>query len=154
MWWASLAPLLTGACVGAGVCEADARRAAAALRAVYLDPAAWSVYDDVAPALALLDGYRHVIVSNHVPELPSLVAALGLRVDAVVTSAAVGWEKPNPAIYRAGLAVAEAEPGEAWMVGDNPVADVAGAEAAGLRAVLVRGEGVGLVEAAELILRS
>ena len=153
-WWAALAPLLVRACAGAGACEADARRAAAALRSVYLDPAAWSVYDDVAPALALLDGYRHVIVSNHVPELPSLVSALGLRVDAVVTSATVGWEKPNPAIYRAALSIAGVEPGDAWMVGDNPVADVAGAEAAGLRAVLVRGEGVGLVEAAEIVLRS
>jgi putative hydrolase of the HAD superfamily len=154
-WWAAFAPVLSGACVGAGVAADVAERAAAAFRDTYLDLAAWAVYDDVAPALALLEGWRHVVVSNHVPELPALVAALGVPVDDVVTSAAVGWEKPNPRIYAAALARAGAEPGQAWMVGDNPVADVAGARAAGLRAVLVRTGGApGLVEAAELIRRS
>ena len=153
-WWEALRPLLAGACVGAGVCSEDAERAAAALRSVYLDPAGWSVYPDVEPAFALLAGWRHVIVSNHVPELPELVSALGLRVDAVVTSAVVGWEKPHPEIYRAALSAAGVGVADAWMVGDNPDADVAGAAGAGLRGVLVRGEGVGLVEAAELILRS
>jgi putative hydrolase of the HAD superfamily len=153
-WWAAIAPMLSGACVGAGIAPEAAERAATTFRTLYLDPACWTVYDDVAPALALLDGWRHVIVSNHVPELPDLVAALGLPFDLVVTSAAVGWEKPNPRIYAAALALA-GEPDVAWMVGDNPVADVAGAEAAGLRAVLVRTDGApGLVEAAEHILRA
>jgi len=152
-WWAALAPLLSSACVGAGVAAADAERAAAALRDVYLDPAGWAVYDDVAPALARLAAFRHVIVSNHVPELPALVDALGLSFDAVVTSAAVGWEKPHPAIFRAALDAAGVDASDAWMVGDNPVADVAGAEAAGVRAFLVRRDGApGLAAAAEAIL--
>ena len=153
-WWAALAPLLSGACVGAGVSAGDAERAAAALRGFYLDPAGWSVYDDVAPALDRLSGYRHVVVSNHVPELPSLVTALGLSFDAVVTSAEVGWEKPNPRIFRVALDAAGVAARDAWMVGDNPVADVAGAEAAGIRAILVRTGGApGLAEAADVILR-
>jgi ribonucleotide monophosphatase NagD (HAD superfamily) len=40
------------------------------------------------------------------------------------------------------------------MVGDNPEADVEGARRAGLRAILVRTNGVGLDEAAEEILSS
>jgi putative hydrolase of the HAD superfamily len=153
-WWAALVPLLSGACVSAGVASPDAERAAAALRDVYLDPAAWTVFDDVGPSLARLGAYRHVIVSNHVPELPALVSALGLSFDAVVTSAVVGWEKPHPAIYRAGLDAAGVAAADAWMVGDNPVADVAGAEAAGVRAILVRHGGApGLAAAADTILR-
>lgn len=136
-WWAALTPVLAGACTGAGLPAADAERAVAAFRSVYLDPARWTVFPDVAEAFGRLSGYRHVIVSNHVPELPALVAALGLEVDAVVTSAAVGWEKPHPAMFAAGRAAA-GDPAELWMVGDNPVADVAGAEAVGIPAVLVR----------------
>lgn len=135
-WWDALAPLLVGACTAAGACG-DLSGLVAAFRAAYLDPSCWTVYDDVAPALDALSGWRHVIVSNHVPELPALVRALGLPVDAVVTSAAVGWEKPNPRIFSAALSAA-GSPEEAWMVGDNVVADVRGAEAVGLPAVLVR----------------
>lgn len=47
---------------------------------MFLDPVAWVVYDDTEQALAELSdhGWRHVIVSNHMPELPRLVTDLGL----------------------------------------------------------------------------
>jgi putative hydrolase of the HAD superfamily len=57
--------------------------------------------------------------------------------DAIVTSAATGYEKPHPAMYAHARELA----GDAdvlWMVGDNPVADVEGARRAGIPAVLVR----------------
>jgi putative hydrolase of the HAD superfamily len=150
-WWAALAPVLTRAYAGAGVPAAVAGRAAAAVRERYTDPAAWTVYPDTLPALAALASFRHVVLSNHVPELPALVAALGLPVDAVVTSAAVGWEKPHPAMFAAGLAAA-GSPDEVWMVGDNAVADVGGATAAGIPAILVRTGGApGLLAAVDRI---
>jgi putative hydrolase of the HAD superfamily len=138
-WWAALTPLLARAVCGAGVGEADSARVAAAFRARYLDPSRWTVFPDVVPALSALSGWTHVVVSNHVPELPALVSALGLDgfFSAVVTSAAVGWEKPRPEIYAAGLRAA-GDPDVVWMVGDNVVADVRGAEAAGIPAILVR----------------
>ena len=73
------------------------------------------------------------------PELPAIVIALGLAdmIDAVVSSAATGYEKPHPRAYAAGLTAA-GNPATAVMVGDNPVADALGAEEVGLRAVLVR----------------
>ena len=143
--------MLCGACSGAGVPVAP-EALVAAFRARYVDPSCWTVHPDTVPALERLAAYRHVVVSNHVPELPALVSALGLApyLHGVVTSAAVGWEKPNPRMYAAARAAA-GDPDEVWMVGDNPVADVAGAEAAGIRAILVRGEGVGLVDAAGVI---
>lgn len=83
-------------------------------------------------------GWRHVIVSNHIPELPALVGALGLAgwFDAAVTSAQVGFEKPHPRLFEAARAVSPNPP--IWMIGDNPIADVAGARSAGLDAILVR----------------
>jgi putative hydrolase of the HAD superfamily len=150
-WWAALHPLLVGAVVGAGVAVSDAERVAGSVRERYLDPAGWTVFPDVVPALSALGGWTHVVVSNHVPELPALVAALGLGpyFAAVVTSAAVGWEKPNPAIYAAALRAA-GDPEVVWMVGDNVEADVRGAEAVGIPAILARGTAPGMRVAASL----
>ena len=90
-------------------------------------------------------GWQHAILSNHVPELPSLVEALGLSrlVEPVITSAATGYEKPHPEAFALALHLC-GRPRQVWMVGDNPVADVAGAEAAGIPAVLVRREAPGI----------
>jgi putative hydrolase of the HAD superfamily len=136
-WWAALAPVLEAAYGLAGVPSAVAVAAAARVRECYTDPARWAVFPDVGPALAMLGTYRHVVLSNHVPELPALVAALGIAVDAVVTSAAVGWEKPHAEMFAAGVAAA-GSPGEIWMVGDDVGADIGGAEAFGIPAILVR----------------
>jgi putative hydrolase of the HAD superfamily len=92
-----------------------------------------------------------VILSNHVPELPALVRDLGLAglVDDVIGSAETGFEKPNPRMYAKGLARA-GHPRTAWMVGDNPVADVEGARAAGLPAILVRQKPGSVVKGVDL----
>ncbi len=72
------------------------------------------------------------------PELRQIVSALGL--DEVVAflscSAETGYEKPHAQAFASVLDVLR--PAEAWMAGDNVVADVLGAEAVGLPAVLVR----------------
>lgn len=56
--------------------------------------------------------------------------------DCRISAADVGYLKPHPAIFKAALDLIGIEPGEAVFVGDNPTADVAGAQAAGLHAVL------------------
>ena len=79
-----------------------------------------------------------MILSNHVPELPSIVDGIGLGslIDEVYTSAATGYEKPNPESYR--IALGGESPADCFMVGDNVDADVLGAEKVGLPAILVR----------------
>lgn len=47
----------------------------------------------------------------------------------------VGYRKPDPEIFRRTLAELGVEAGEAAHVGDNPVADVQGAQGAGMRGV-------------------
>jgi putative hydrolase of the HAD superfamily len=59
-------------------------------------------------------------------------------IDQVFTSALTGYEKPNPEAFR--IALGGADPEACFMVGDNPVADVLGAEQVGIRGILVRGE--------------
>jgi putative hydrolase of the HAD superfamily len=106
-------------------------------------------YDDSAPALARAGelGLRRVCVSNWDYALGEVLDRCGLAdlLDGVVTSAAVGARKPDPAIFRAALALAGCEPAEAVHVGDTPAEDVDGARAAGVRAVLIDREGGGAI---------
>ena len=83
-------------------------------------------------------GWRHAILSNHVPELRQIVAGLGLDevVAFVSCSAETGYEKPHAQAFASVLD--RLRPAETWMIGDNVVADVLGAEAVGIPAVLVR----------------
>jgi phosphoglycolate phosphatase-like HAD superfamily hydrolase len=67
------------------------------------------------------------------------LARAGLRelVDQVVDSHLVGHEKPDPAIFEHALAISGAERERTLHVGDMYTADVLGARAAGLSAVLL-----------------
>ncbi len=121
----------------------QARAIAERARERFVDPSSWRVFDDVPVVLADLAraGWRHIIVSNHVPELPAITRRLGLGdvVTTIVNSAACGYEKPHPEIFSVARKVAgHAE--ALWMVGDNPVADIAGAANAGIDGILVRTE--------------
>ncbi len=148
-WWDALAPTLARAFRHLG--EVDDTRAAelaAEVRGTFLEPGAWIFFDDVVPALRRLaeQGWRHIVVSNHVPELPLLMEQLGLAsfFRAIHTSAVTGIEKPN---RRAFVDVVTALPAgsQVWMIGDNPVADVQGAESAGIPAILVRSDAPGVL---------
>jgi HAD superfamily hydrolase (TIGR01458 family) len=70
------------------------------------------------------------------PLLDAGAFVAGLEYAAGVEAEVVG--KPAKAYFNAALAELDAEPSEAWMVGDDVEADVGGAKAAGLRGVLVR----------------
>jgi putative hydrolase of the HAD superfamily len=61
---------------------------------------------------------------------------LGELIDDLLTSAAIGYEKPHPEAFR--LALGTVSPERAWMIGDNPVADIGGANGVGAHAILVR----------------
>ncbi|MBC3842840.1 HAD-IA family hydrolase [Streptacidiphilus sp. 4-A2] len=140
-WWQRMTEVIGEALVRLGLPPTDAATAAGLVRAQYTDPEHWSLYDDTLPVLEELSslGWRHAVLSNHVPELPILIRFLGLapHLEAVVNSAVTGYEKPHPEAFRIALA-ATGDPEQVWMIGDNPTADIAGAHAAGIRAILVR----------------
>ena len=140
-WWVSVRPVLGRAYEAAGYEPARALELAAAAERLYVDPSVgWALFDDTLPVLERLSqaGWTHAILSNHVPELRRIVAALGLDevVDFFSCSAETGYEKPHPQAYASVLD--PLRPAEAWMIGDNVVADVLGAEELGIPAVLVR----------------
>jgi putative hydrolase of the HAD superfamily len=140
-WWAALNPVFARALEGVGLETAIATTLSEGVRARYADPNQWALYGDVLPVLRDLAerGWRHVVLSNHVPELPAIVEALDLDglIEQVHTSAVTGYEKPHPEMFNIAVRAA-GEPATVWMVGDNIVADYEGAERLGIRAVLVR----------------
>lgn len=140
-WWRHAETLLAGGYVRLGVPAEKAARLARLVRLRFLDPRSWQLFPEVRRVLTQLraEGWRHVILSNHVPELPALVDRLGLGelVDATVTSAATGYEKPHVRAFEIGRDAA-GRPERIWMVGDNLVADIHGAERCGIPAILVR----------------
>ena len=70
------------------------------------------------------------------------IALLGIEpyFDSITVSGEVGSHKPDPEIFRVALSALSVEPEEALYVGDRPEADVAGARAIGMTAVLLRRE--------------
>jgi putative hydrolase of the HAD superfamily len=118
----------------------------ATVRAAMLEALEFEAFPDVAPALAELRGrgLRLVVVSNWDCSLPRWLARAGIGelIDGAVSSAVVGEAKPATAVFEAGLELAGCAAAEAVHVGDSLESDVAGARAAGLRAILVQREGV------------
>jgi putative hydrolase of the HAD superfamily len=139
-WWAALELVFVEAFRGVGYNETAATLATRAGE-LYADGSRWGLFDDTLVVLDELaaQGWRHVVLSNNIPQLRANLEALGLGrlLDAVVCSADIGYEKPHPAAYRCALEVA-GDPAIRWMIGDNFKADVAGAEQAGIPAILVR----------------
>jgi HAD superfamily hydrolase (TIGR01509 family) len=118
----------------------------AALESVPFDPSAYAAFPDAGPALRTLRarGLRLGVVSNGDRAVEAILERLDLRplLDEVVVSAEVGAGKPDPAIFEHALTRLGAPAGEAVYAGDDPVLDVAAAEAAGLTGVLVDRDGL------------
>src|SRR5262249_28243110 len=76
--------------------------------------------------------------SNYDRRLYSVAAGLAdlRRIEHVVISADVGWRKPAAEFFAALCRKLGRRPDEILFVGDDPTNDYAGAQAAGLRAVL------------------
>jgi 2-haloalkanoic acid dehalogenase type II len=99
------------------------------------------------PAPPLRDGTLEFLAQVSVPicvvsdadraTLAAAIALHGLSFAAVVTSEDVGAYKPARAMFTAGLAALGLGPDEVLHVGDSLSCDVAGAHAAGIRAVWV-----------------
>jgi putative hydrolase of the HAD superfamily len=113
---------------------------AEALTEALLDSLRFDPYPDAAPALAGLReaGVLIAVVSNWDCSLADVLAGVGLgaAVDTIVVSAEVGAAKPDPRIFEIALERLRRVAGEALAVGDSLETDVAGAQAAGIRAVL------------------
>jgi HAD superfamily hydrolase (TIGR01662 family) len=116
----------------------------ACAREIYAEWAAnhhFELYDDVPAVLQRLNsaGIRVGLISNSHRCLDSFQSHFELRdfIAAAVSSAAHGYMKPHPSIFRAVLENLRVPPADAVMVGDSVSQDIEGALRAGMRAVLL-----------------
>jgi putative hydrolase of the HAD superfamily len=131
---------LTRLCALAGL-PVPSRFLAAELYERFGRAEAWSLYPEVPGVLAALTarGLRLGVISNWDERLPGVLAGLGVDESfaTIVYSQRVGVEKPHPAIFRRTLEELGAAPAEAVHVGDRRRHDVEGADAVGMRGVLL-----------------
>ena len=99
-----------------------------------------TLFDDVPRVLGKL-GERYAIgaITNGNADVHRI--GIGHHFDFVVTPADAGAAKPDSAIFDLALDTAGASPENVVHVGDDPVRDVAGAAAIGLRTVWMNPEG-------------
>ena len=111
----------------------------------FANPDAWSVYEDVMPALERLErtGVRRGVISNWDSRLDPILKELGLweHFESWTISSHEGVEKPNPAIFEAALRSMGVEPAQAVHVGDSYEEDILGARRMGMRAVWLLRDG-------------
>ena len=92
-------------------------------------------YPGVVERLRTMDAA--VVTNGTVAQQEAKLRHAGLErylADAVI-SERIGAKKPDPAVFRAALG--GSDPADAWMVGDHPEADIAGARELGLRTAWV-----------------
>lgn len=105
------------------------------------------LFDDVIPSLRRLGKkYRLGLITNTQSFLMDFFYKIKFfeEFDYACLSCDVGLLKPDPEIFRLALRKLEVKPGEAVMVGDNLHSDVLGAEAVGMRGVLIKRHKKGL----------
>jgi putative hydrolase of the HAD superfamily len=99
-WWEALDPIFERALRAMRINVQRACQIAKQVRHIYAHPDARRLFEDTIPVLAWLSaqGWTHVILSNHVPELRAVIRhlQLGQYISQIFNSAETGYEKPHP----------------------------------------------------------
>jgi len=102
----------------------------------------FELYDDVAETLKIIAGrgIKIGLISNSHRCLASFQSHFELEglISAAVSSSDHGYMKPHPSIFDAALRLIGVPAADSVMVGDSFAHDIAGAQQAGMRGVLVR----------------
>ncbi len=107
----------------------------------FAKPDAWGVYPEVMEVLEALRDHdvSLAVLSNWDARLHKVLDGLGLGewLPTRFISAELGWEKPDPSLYRHVSDVMRIPPGALLSVGDDPRNDVEGPRKAGWQAVQI-----------------
>jgi putative hydrolase of the HAD superfamily len=102
----------------------------------YAHPQAWQLYPDVRPALEKLHtSFTLHVLSNFDPRLIPVLQGLGIHpfFQHIILSSEAGFRKPDPRLFAHALARTGATPAHSLHVGDEPEADIQGAQNAGFQ---------------------
>jgi len=101
----------------------------------FAEAGVWELYPDVTEVLEILQPrFELAVISNFDGRLRMILEHLGVSkyFSHVFLSSELGADKPDPLIYQRALKLSGSTPNETLHVGDDPVRDWQGAEAAGL----------------------
>lgn len=146
-WWRGLVGDVFGRVLGAPLEESTLEVLFDELYVYYAQPQAWSVFEDVVPALDdLSQDHRLLVLSNFDRRLRSILAGHDLLrfFGQVIISSEVGAAKPHPRMFQAALAAAGCLPQEALHIGDDVKCDLSGAQSSGIHAFHVKRSESGL----------
>ena len=107
------------------------------------------LYEDARFAVGVLQraGVRMALVTNGPSQMQQRkieLLAIAPWFESLLVSAEVGHSKPEPEIYTLALESLDADPKDAWFVGDNLYTDIAGANNLGMPSVWVNRTGEAL----------
>jgi HAD superfamily hydrolase (TIGR01549 family) len=101
----------------------------------------YQAFDEIPHVMEYLQehGIKRAIISNADADVTEFCLRMGFaeQMDLIVTSALVGWEKPDSRTFYAALEPLGVSPETALHVGDQHLSDVKGARAIGMAAALI-----------------
>jgi len=107
----------------------------------FAKPEAWGIYPEALEVLEALHDYGVglVVLSNWDARLHTILdgSSLGAYLPQRFISAELGWEKPDPAIYRHVAEILRLSPTALLSVGDDPRNDVEGPRKVGWQAMQI-----------------
>jgi len=133
-WWLELVDRVVDQ-VAPRTSELDRDAFFEAAYAHFAEAGVWELYPDVIEILETLrPRFELAVVSNFDGRLRMILEHLGVSqyFSHVFLSSELGADKPDPLIYQRALTLSDAAPNETLHVGDDPVRDWQGAEAAGI----------------------
>ncbi len=140
VWWEHMLTYFQDIYQRLGISEEYREKASRMAMEKIKDVGRYQLFDDAVLALKLAGekGYQNYIVSNHIPELGTIIQKLGIAdyFQGYIISSLVGYDKPRREIFECAKKLA-GYPKHCYMVGDNPIADIAGGKAAGMKTILV-----------------
>lgn len=107
------------------------------------DHGAWTyrAFKEVSEVMGYLQRHhvKRAVISNADADVTRFCLQMGFapQMDIIVTSALVGWEKPDSRTFHAALEPLAVDPPHAIHVGDQPLSDVVGARRVGMAAALI-----------------
>jgi putative hydrolase of the HAD superfamily len=143
-WWEYYEEYFYGIFLKIGINKNICKDLSIQVKKEYMDIKKWFIYEDTIRALEQIkeNGYKNVIVSNHIPELEELVRKIHLDeyFTKIYSSALIGYEKPNKKIYEYVLKDLSTEKDECIIIGDSFDSDIQGGIGTGIKSILVRKE--------------
>lgn len=152
-WWSEYFGAFARGLNRLGLESNQSIKLAGLVRTSYIAKGRFQAFSDTLPTLEHFrdSGWRLAVLSNHVPELEKILTDLNLSglFENIFTSALCGFEKPRIEFFEHALQ-SMGFPQRCWMIGDDPIADIWGANNAGIPAVLARRDGPSMLKVSRL----